>query len=267
MSVADTEAARRLSSHGFAREDLAEAASAALVAGAGLRADVPPEGARRFLGRVAVHHADAVVAGPAGDPAVRLALTLELVPVGDGMPLRESGVAIEAVTPGPRALETAMAAALARAAAEAAASLGLHLAAGAKADEALVRDLEAPDPRVRDHAVRVLAERRNAAALPALVARLRDADPEVADRALGALAELGDPAAVPAIIDLAHRRGGSELAELARIAGDLGGPEAQAWLETLAAGHPDREVRGAADDALAAMAGRARARAGAAASR
>ena len=213
-----------------------------------------------------MHHVDALASGPGGAAVARVVLTLELSPVGDGLPARESGLGIEQLGGG-RELKDAVAGALRRALDDAARGLALHLAAAAKADGALVSDLSAADPAVRDHAVRVLAERKNPAALPGLVARLADPDPDVADRAVGALAELGDPRAVAPLVELAHRRGGRAVEQYARLVGDIGGDEARAWLETLAAGHPDADVRDAAEESLAAMARREAARAGAAATR
>jgi hypothetical protein len=46
------------------------------------------------------------------------------------------------------------------------------------------------------------------------------------------------------------------VANLARIIGDLGGPDARAYLLTLASGHPDPQVRSAAQQALDDMAAR-----------
>jgi hypothetical protein len=40
--------------------------------------------------------------------------------------------------------------------------------------------------------------------------------------------------------------------------GDIGGADAQAWLLTIASGHPDEVVRGAAKEALAEMSARER---------
>jgi HEAT repeat protein len=86
-----------------------------------------------------------------------------------------------------------------------------------------------------------------------LLERLGHPEPEVAERAVGALAEIGDRRAVGPLIDFAHRRGRG-LDQYARIVGDLGGPEARAWLETLAVGHPDVGVREAAAESLATLA-------------
>jgi HEAT repeat protein len=109
---------------------------------------------------------------------------------------------------------------------------------------------------VRDQAVRALAERGDKEAVPALVQRLKDSDPEVVERTVGALAQLRDARAVPGLIELTRHRDAPYVANVARIVGDLGGPEARAWLLTLSSGHPDDVVRGAANEALAELSAR-----------
>jgi HEAT repeat protein len=125
-----------------------------------------------------------------------------------------------------------------------------------KGEADLVKDLDSPEAVVRDQAVRALAERGAKGAVPALIGRLKDSDPAVVERAVGALAQLHDPRAVPALIDLTRHRDGPYVANVVRIVGDLGGSEARAWLVTLASGHPDDVVRGAATEALAELAAR-----------
>jgi hypothetical protein len=261
LAVADGDGERRLAAFGVTRDDVGRLAGAALDAGPRLRLAPAPEGARRFLARVAVLDAGAV-SGPEGAVA-RVAATIELSPVGEGTSLRETGLGVEPLAGAAAPPDAAVREALAKALHAAARSIALHLEAAAKDDAALVRDLDATDAGVRDHAVRVLAERKNPAAVPGLVERLGDADPDVADRAVGALAEIGDPRAVGPLIELAHRRGPDAMEGYVRIVADLGGPEARAWLETLAAGHPDAAVRAAAEESLAALAARGARRAAA----
>jgi HEAT repeat protein len=208
-----------------------------------------------------------VFVGPDGQPVARVVVTLELSPAGDAPPVREVALGVEPLGGAAAGVDRALRVGLQNAVDEGARQIALHLRAAAKTDAALVRDLSEADPGTRDHAVRVLAERRNPAAVPGLVERLADPDPDVADRAVGALAEIGDPRAVEPLVDLAHRRGGRALEQIARIVGDLGGPKAKAWLETLAAGHPDAEIRAAAEESLEVLRRRAEPRARAAASR
>jgi HEAT repeat protein len=96
----------------------------------------------------------------------------------------------------------------------------------------------------------VLADRKNPAAVPGLITRLQDPDPGIADRAVGALAQIGDPRGVGPIIELSRRREGPFVAQMVRAVGDIGGPEAEAYLETMASGHPDPLVAQAAQEAL-----------------
>jgi hypothetical protein len=255
IAVAETEGALRLESIGISREEILRAAVEAIRAAPGFGPPAPEgEKARRWLGRVAVLGADTV---PGGElQRAQVTLTFELSPQGGGSALRETAGGEEPVGPGPRGLREAFDRATAAALARAAAGFGLLLAAERKPERELVGDLGSPDARVRDVAVRALAERRHAGAVPALVERLSDPDPEVAERAIGALAQIGDPAAVPALVRLAQRRQGPSAAALARIIGDIGGPDARAYLLTLASGHPDAQVRSAAQQALDEMAAR-----------
>ena len=60
----------------------------------------------------------------------------------------------------------------------------------------------------------------------------------IADRAVGALAQIGDPRAVGPIVELSRRREGPFVAQMVRAVGDIGGPEAEAYLETMAVRPP-----------------------------
>jgi hypothetical protein len=161
----------------------------------------------------------------------------------------------------------AWSAAVAQGARLAAEALAIGFAQEKKPVEALIADLDAGDARVREAAVRVLADRRSAAAVPALVARLQDPDPDVKHRAVGALAQIRDPRAVGPLIDVARRGDPALASRLAHIIGDIGGPEARGYLLTLEAGHPDPKVAAAAREALRDLDRRAAEAAGAAASK
>ncbi len=127
--------------------------------------------------------------------------------------------------------------------------LVLELTAQDRSDQELIADLSSTDPRVRDFAVRALADRRNAAAVPALIERLRDPDREVALRSVGALRTIGDPRAVPALIELTKNKDPAFVVILLDVVASIGGEEAEAYLFTLASGHPDETVRMAAEQA------------------
>jgi hypothetical protein len=132
-------------------------------------------------------------------------------------------------------------------------SEALQLDAQDKKDPELVADLSSTDPRVRDFAVLALSERKNSAAVPALVERLKDPDREVAMRAVGALGAIGDPKAVPALIEMGQTRDPQFLVALVDVLAGLGGKDAEAFLFTLASGHPDESVRRAAQEAQERM--------------
>ncbi|MGI5862093.1 MAG: HEAT repeat domain-containing protein [Myxococcales bacterium] len=133
----------------------------------------------------------------------------------------------------------------------------IQLASLTKSDEQLIADLASPDPRVRDFAVRAIAERRSAQAVPALIERLSDPDREVALRAVGALGSIGDPRAVPALIEMTRNRDTQFLLTLVEVVASIGGPDAEGYLFTLSSGHPNESVRRAAEAAQKRMRERA----------
>lgn len=133
---------------------------------------------------------------------------------------------------------------------EAVVALTWQLEARKKTDAALIADLSALDARVRDYAVRALADRRNPAAVPALLARLQDDNPVVVRRTVGALVAIGDIRAVRPLIELTKKRPPALVAEILYALGSLGGAEAESFLYTLESGSPDEEVRRAASEAF-----------------
>ncbi|ATB38401.1 PBS lyase [Cystobacter fuscus] len=126
----------------------------------------------------------------------------------------------------------------------------LQLAAVGRPDGALVMDLQSPDERVRDFALRVLAERRNPAAAPMLLRQLQDEDLQVARQAMGALVEMKESSAVPALIELVKERDVGFMQEVVFAIGEIGGAEAEAYLFTVAQGHDQPDVQAAAQQAL-----------------
>ncbi|GAC1336184.1 MAG: hypothetical protein NVSMB23_00340 [Myxococcales bacterium] len=133
---------------------------------------------------------------------------------------------------------------------EAATSLVWQMEARKKQDSDLLRDLSNADSRVRDYAIRALADRRNPAAVPYLIARLDDDSILMVRRAMGALVAIGDRRAVRPLIELTRRRPPQLVAEIIYALGSLGGPEVEAFLYTLESGAPDEEVRRAATEAF-----------------
>ena len=189
---------------------------------------------------------DGASSGPRVEVGVEIALEVE--GDSDQSVLRDTGSGVASVAEGGPA--GAFRQAVAAAARDAAEGLALGIAAEGKPLRQVLADLGSADPRVRDHAVRALAERRNPETVPALVQRLEDADADVVQRAVGALAQIGDPRAVPALIELAQRADPDLAARVVRVIGDLGGPDAEGYLLTVESGHSDRRVRRAARDAL-----------------
>jgi hypothetical protein len=127
----------------------------------------------------------------------------------------------------------------------------LQLTALERSDDALVTDLQATDSRIREFALRTLAERKHPSAAPLLIERLKDtSDAEQVRRTIGALAEMKARSAVPALIDLARGRDSGFLQEIVFAVGEIGGPEAEAYLFTVAQGHDTPAVQAAAQQAL-----------------
>jgi len=126
----------------------------------------------------------------------------------------------------------------------------LQLKAADRPDGALQQDLLSNDERVREYALRVLAERRHPAAAPLLIRQLEDDNPREVRRAIGVLAEMKAPAAVPALIELMKDREIGFAQEVVFAIGEIGGTEAEAYLFTVAQGHDQPDVQAAAQQAL-----------------
>lgn len=250
LRVAQSALAEPLSEAGLEPAALETAARGALSA-AGFAMGDGPRPRRARVEVVSVRLAP----GGGAAPRVEVMVEIELSPVEDGKAggaVRETGTGSAPL--GAAAPAAAWRAALGSASREAAEALALGLAEEAKPIEAVIRDLAASDARVRQRAVRVLAERRSREAVPALLERLGDPDPEVVHRTVGALAQIRDPRAVGGLIDVSRRGDGAFTARLARLIGDIGGAEARGYLLTLESGHGDPRVRYAAHEALDEMA-------------
>jgi hypothetical protein len=251
MVVANTPASARLAAAGLTRGEIADAATAMLEkAPEFVSSSAAGRGARRLRGQILVRRADAL-ASASGTAVVEVGLIVELASPDGGLALREEATAAEPIGIGPEGLRSAMEGATHRALERTIRAFSLQLAAERKPTPELVKDLASPEAAVRDHAIRVLADRGDPAAVPALILRLKDPDPEVSERALGALAQLRDERASLALIDLAHHRDPAFTAQIAHILGDIGGVDARGWLLTMSSGHPDIAVRNAAREALA----------------
>jgi len=257
VAVAEGVSEARMDALGVSRDDLRNSALEAFgeTRGFEVPGEEAPRAAQRCRATVALLDARAGLQplpdGPpeSAVPRMDVAVELELSFPEGRETLREAARWSEPVKQGEKPV-AALHRAIGGASRKAASALALALSEAEKPDAELIRDLEVGDARIRDYAVRILAARKSPAAVPALVTRLRDPDPDVVERAVGALAEIRDPRAVEPLIELTQRREGPFVAQLVRIIGDIGGSEAEAFLGTLAAGHPEPMVREAAREAL-----------------
>ncbi len=110
--------------------------------------------------------------------------------------------------------------------------------------------ITSPDPDLRDDAIRFCGERKDREAVPQLIALLKSEGVELRDRSIGALAELGDPRAVKPLADLAKFGDLRELPKIMEAVSQVGGEEAEAYLEFIAGSHPVPEVQALARRAL-----------------
>ncbi|MGQ0508644.1 MAG: HEAT repeat domain-containing protein [Myxococcaceae bacterium] len=134
----------------------------------------------------------------------------------------------------------------------------LQMDAVEKKDDELIKDLSSPDARVKEFAVRVLADRRNPAVTHALLDRLKSDDVDDVRRAIGGLIELREPKAVPLLIDLTRGKEPAFMREVVYALGAIGGEEAEAYLYTVAEGHDQPAIREAATQALEELKTRAK---------
>jgi hypothetical protein len=118
---------------------------------------------------------------------------------------------------------------------------------------AVMAALASGDPETRLAAVTAAAERRERQAVTALIERLNDADDTIRDRALGALVEIGDQRAVGPLTKQTKFRDLDGMRKVVDAVASLGGDEARSYLEFVASGHEEREIREMAREALDRM--------------
>lgn len=111
-------------------------------------------------------------------------------------------------------------------------------------EAAVVAQIAAGQGLARRRAVEAAGARALRSAVPALVALVPDT--ALGGPATGALVAIGDPRATEALISSARER---PLVSIIFAVAQLGGQQAEAWLFTLSAGHPDPHVRAAAAEA------------------
>jgi len=118
---------------------------------------------------------------------------------------------------------------------------------------ALIAALRSDRAEERLGAIAAAAERRERAVVPTLIERLEDPVESVSDRALGALVEIGDQRAVKALTTATKFHDLGRMHKIIDAIASLGGDEARAYLEFVASGHEDADVREQAKDALDRM--------------
>lgn len=127
---------------------------------------------------------------------------------------------------------------------------GLSLASGEDLARQLakLKDLQRLIP-----AVEIAGRRRLAQTVPPLIALLKHREQEVADGAVGALVALGDRRAVKPLTHLSKLSDTARLARILDAIASLGGDEAHSFLEFVASGHDDEDIRFMATEALERM--------------
>ena len=150
----------------------------------------------------------------------------------------------------PKAQPPELRAALETALHEVLADARLQIADFDRSDRALIAELSSKNAQARIFALRVLTERKNAAAVPGLIDQLSSEDLDAVRAAIGGLVQFKDPRVVPAIIDAAHGRPPAFQRELLYALGEIGGDEAKAYLYTVSEGADQAQVREAAKRAL-----------------
>jgi hypothetical protein len=114
----------------------------------------------------------------------------------------------------------------------------------------VIAALDDADPAVRTEALRAIAERKLHAAVPRLVTMLDDEDSDRADEALGALVALKEESAVKLIVDRVQFSDIDGMRRVIDAVAQIGGAEAESYLEFVASGHDLPGVRDLAADAL-----------------
>ena len=121
-------------------------------------------------------------------------------------------------------------------------------------DTVLIKTLKDPEIRLRAFAIDRLGVGKVHQAVPALCAIiLHESDPALVFKAIGSLVSIGDSRAVEPLIELAHQKEPTFVLQVVYAIGTIGGKTAEAYLLTLASGHPVAAVSAGAEDALTRM--------------
>lgn len=120
-----------------------------------------------------------------------------------------------------------------------------------KPKDEIIAAVQGPSRRVRDFAVRLAGARKMKDLVPVLSKRLvEESDSDLVLRIVGALVQIGDDRAVGPLVELTKRKHPIFINQIVFAVAQIGGQEAEAYLDTLAQGHPSDQVRAAAREAL-----------------
>jgi len=233
---------------------LGRVAGEALRARAGLGASDGPGTPYRLRITLALEES------PEGDKAtLRAVLGARIEPIGNepgALTFDDSAAGEKTADAGPRGAQWD--AFLAKLSADLMKTLGARVRLLLGDSAALLDALGSPEPELREEAVRLAAERRETSAVPMLVKLLSSEDLVMRDRAIGALAAIGDRRAVRPLTEVARFRDVSDLPKVLDALASIGGDEARVYLDFVATGHEDSDMRALAKSALQRLDRRAR---------
>ncbi len=110
--------------------------------------------------------------------------------------------------------------------------------------------LKSPEPDEQILALSILRDQKVAAAAPGVIGLLDDPRTEVGQAAAETAAVLASPEHVSRIIRIAQNGGLEVEARCIQVLSSIGGPDAIAWLEMLALGHQNSQLRELSFNAL-----------------
>jgi hypothetical protein len=183
---------------------------------------------------------------------LRALVVAKLSPIGGepgALSFEQTALAERAYTPG-KPGEPAWQAHAERAIRDCVGGVGARVKLAAGDARAIVAAIDGSDEDLRDEAITLAAERKQTAAVPALLKRLKGDDRALRDRAIGALAAIGDARAVRPLTEVAKFNDLGDLPKVLDALATIGGPEARSYLEFVASGHDNPEMRDLAKEAL-----------------
>lgn len=235
---------------------LTAAARAAIASSSGVpvREDGGVDGsnrARRYRLRVELE------IGSAEDPVakrgnLRALVDAKLQPIGGepgALSFEQSALAERAYTPG-KPGEPGWQAHAEHAIRDCVGGVGARVKLASGDVQAIIAAIDGSDDDLREEGMRLAAERKEPRAVPSLIRRLKSDDHAERDRAIGALAAIGDARAVRPLTEVAKFNDLTDLPKVLDALATIGGPEARSYLEFVASGHDNAEMRDLAKEAL-----------------